>query len=72
MKVKLLAALLISIGILLMALEALPHFQNAVGGAVIFIGPIPIVIGFGAPFELLLLLLIIAIIGFILLIKAIS
>lgn len=70
MKIKLLAILLISIGIFLIMIEFLPYFQNITGGAIIFIGPIPIIIGFGAPLELLLLLLIIAMIGLMVLIKS--
>lgn len=71
MKSAFFAVLLIFIGISLIVIGLIPYFQNVTGGAIIFIGPIPILIGFGASFEILLLLLIIAIIAFILLTKAI-
>lgn len=71
MKAMWIAILLISIGIFIMLLELLPYFQNVSGGVIFFIGPIPIIIGFGASLELFLLLFIVAIIGLMLLIKLI-
>ncbi|MDH5807064.1 MAG: hypothetical protein QXW62_00595 [Candidatus Methanomethylicaceae archaeon] len=71
MKTTLLAILLISIGIFIIIIGLMPYFQNITGGVIIFIGPIPIIIGSGFSFELFLFLLIIIIISFIILIKAI-
>ena len=56
------------IGMLLIALGSMPNLGNASGGAIILIGPIPIVLG-GGPYsfqlvELAVLLTIVAVILF--------
>lgn len=69
------ALLLILVGMVIIVfavLQSLPTIQtpSIAGGAVIFIGPIPIFLGWGAPAELILMLVILMVIftllGFIL------